>query len=78
MEDKAAKMNPTTLTYFPAHARAFAIRAALRYAKFEYVDNRIVSKVFGEQYKHDPTKVPLGVLPVLEMQDGRVFGKFYM
>jgi glutathione S-transferase len=65
-EPKQALGKPT-LTYFPLPGRAHAIRAALLHAKVDYVDNRIRGKQFGEEYRSDPTKAPLGSLPVLDI-----------
>ena len=62
-----------TLTYFPSHGRAFTIRAALRYAKYPFVDNRIPFAVFKEEWKPNADKTPLGSLPVIDLNDDGVY-----
>lgn len=70
-----AKMSKPIVTYFNIPAsRGFAIRAALRYAKVDFVDNRVRAKDFATEYKPNPTKAPLGSLPTLQIQEG-LFGK---
>jgi len=64
-----------TVTYFPLPGRAFAVRAALRYAKVDYNDNRVTGKVFGAEYKPFPDKAPLGALPVLDIPGIGAFSK---
>ena len=70
-------MSKPALTYFPLEpGRAFSIRAALRYAKFDYVDNRVGPKDFMTKYKANPEKSPFGSLPVLELHGYGSIGKF--
>jgi glutathione S-transferase len=63
------------LTYFPLPGRAFAIRASLRHAKIDFIDNRLKGSEFRDEYKFNPKKCPLGSLPVLELPEG-AFGKY--
>jgi len=67
---KATHKMSATVTYFPINGRAFSIRAALRYAKFDFADNRVPFKTFGMEFKHDNSKCPLGSLPVLNIPEG--------
>jgi glutathione S-transferase len=66
-------MSSPTLTYFAVPGRAFAARAALRYAKVEYHDERITYPVFLNEWKKNPAKCPLGSLPVLVVPGVGVF-----
>ncbi|KAH9255239.1 hypothetical protein BASA81_006679 [Batrachochytrium salamandrivorans] len=62
-------MSKPTLTYFPVNGRGFAIRAALRYAKFDFVDERVPGATFMSELKPNPAKTPLGSLPVLSLPE---------
>lgn len=63
------------LTYFPIdNGRGFSIRAALRHAGFDYVDQRVGPKDFMTKFKANPAKSPFGSLPVLELPNKGSFG----
>lgn len=64
-------MSKPTLTYFPINARGFPIRAALRYAKFDFVDERVPGATFMSEFKPFPAKTPLGSLPVLSLPEAK-------
>ena len=68
-------MKPTITSFQNTYGRPFAARTALRYAKIDINDVRVGRSVFVESYKPDPTKAPLGKLPVLEL-NGISFGEF--
>jgi glutathione S-transferase len=72
----ATPMTTTTLTYFNFNGRAFAIRAALRYAKYDFVDSRLKSFGLLNELRGPAgfnKAVPLGSLPVLNLSDGQTF-----
>ena len=60
------------LYYFDAKGRAEIIRAILSIAKVPFEDIRVSHEEF---YKlRDAGKFELGLLPALELEDGRVLG----
>ena len=66
------------LIYFNIEGRAFPIRAALRHGNVEFEDYRL--KDYGELVAmRGPDganeKIPLGVVPVLELPDGHVIAQ---
>jgi len=62
------------LHYFPGRGRADFIRYILAYAEAQYEDV-VISPDLEEWHKTTKKNYPMGVLPVLELEDGRKLGQ---
>jgi glutathione S-transferase len=61
------------LTYFPIGGRAFPIRVALHAAGVPFIDERLTGAALREA--KPALNLPLGQVPALTLDDGRVFAQ---